>query len=359
MRGTGLLVCWLFLFLLTAICRGKPLTEEELFRAGARFDGPGVCGSGACMGVTPGGDKLVYLGNHHVVRNAQSNEVVAIVDGKEYKATGRRVWSAFKQGQSVDLSILLVDRGSWRDSVTGETKKLELNSLPFLPYDYKIKPGDKIRWIGCPKCVHPSINHGHVTESQRSLISFLPTAIGGMSGSGVAVDADPDGDGEFDTYYAFCLTWYYTSARGRREGLGQSHTQILDELSGRTSTDEPLPAGAMPAIDLDERVTYLPTSAVPCSEENEMVKPEESELPPPQITAWQELATTTESAPDFLGKQNFGQIEEFHESESDQIADKESGPATLEVLLWGVLIGMFGVLVVQRLIPPKPFKVAT
>jgi hypothetical protein len=176
----------------------KPLYLYEIMESACRIEVRGASGSGTTIFE----DKNSYyiLTNAHVVgQNTNASVEWFLPHGyKTNKIPGIVIWKAHQNRTDIDLAIIKVNKSS--------VGKYKPRIIPLVPDGYVLKRGMHISTAGCPGARWLSIREGMILENSGSRILFMPSPVGGQSGSGVIVNVR-DKNGEQHSRVGAVLTW--------------------------------------------------------------------------------------------------------------------------------------------------------
>lgn len=131
---------------------------------------------GSCTAISRLGNRIYLLSNSHVFGdpNEYSSVEIDVVDKSGHKSIG---WFKVKVLKSlmqdnIDASIAVIESGK------------TLAHVPCIPLsDQSVAKGDRIIAVGAGSARKPHLALGWAIKSQEDLLYYLPTSVGGMSGS--------------------------------------------------------------------------------------------------------------------------------------------------------------------------------
>jgi hypothetical protein len=185
---------------------------KVISEAAVRITVKNSCGSGSIVGRSQSGQAII-LTNAHVAGTRKGRTVNVQrwnEDGTTETGTAKIIAAGYKRGASLDFALLKCNVGFAEN----------VKSVPVAQrYPDKSK---MITNTGCPRCEWPSMQVVKIDQDQGQILSWLPEAISGRSGSALMEQS------ETGPRVVGLLTW-----AGGGKGLGQPTPLILDALSGR------------------------------------------------------------------------------------------------------------------------------
>jgi hypothetical protein len=170
------------------------------------------CGSGSIVGRNESGQAII-LTNAHVAGTRKGRTVNVQRwndDGTTETGTASIIAAGYKRGASLDFALLKCNVGF-------------ADKIKTVPVAQRYPDKSKmITTTGCPRCEWPSMQVIKLEQDQGQILSWLPEAISGRSGSALMEQSTTG------PRVVGLLTW-----AGGGKGLGQPTPLILDALSGR------------------------------------------------------------------------------------------------------------------------------